>query len=149
MSEFFTFIVNYNNGDSVTLSDHMSWDNVNHEDVSGMTVKIKNSQLFSLHLELGQKLIYRRRGVATTGVPPEKEKNPVIYLVGWRQKINGKDVQSITYICHWEGRGFQIHQAGKFDEKHPWFYAPALHKHEVWIGDRYYDTITQTEKTKD
>jgi len=27
--------------------------------------------------------------------------------------------------------GFQIHQAGKFNEKHPWFYAPNLKEFEV------------------
>ena len=147
MSDF-TFTVNYKNGDKVQLSDHMSWDDVNHEDVAGMTVRINRSELFTLHLEPGQRLIYRRRGVDTIGVKAEKNIHPVIYLIGWRQKINGVDAQSITYICDWEGRGFQIHQAGKFRENHPWFYAPAIHKHEAWKGERYYDTKTQTWTSK-
>lgn len=148
MSEF-NFTVIYKNGDMVTLNDKTSWDHVDHDNIKAMRVSIKKSQLFTLHLEEGQKLIYRRRGLATTGVPEEKSPHPIIYIIGWRQKIGGQDVQSITYICDWVGRGFQIHQAGKFDEKHPWFYAPALHKHEVWSGDRYYDTKTQTTKTKE
>jgi len=147
MSEF-TFTVNYKNGDTILLSDHMSWDNVNHEDIAGMTVRISKSELFTLHLEPGQRLIYRKRNVDTIGVEAEKCVYPVIYLVGWRQKVNGVDIQSITYICDWIGKGFQIHQAGKFKEDHPWFYGPALHKHEAWDGERYYDPKTQTWKTK-
>lgn len=147
MSEF-TFTVNYKNGDHITLSDNLSWDNVDHEGVAGMTAKIGKSELFTLHLEEDQRLIYRKRNVETIGVPAEKNLYPVIYLIGWRQKVNGKDVQSITYICNWIGKGFQIHQAGKFREDHPWFYPPYLHIHEAWKGERYYDPKTQTFKTK-
>ena len=90
---------------------------------------IGKSVLFTLHLEEGQKLIYRHRGFTEPGLDKKQSKEPEIYLIGWRQNVNGKDIQSITYILDWIGRGFQLHQAGKFKD-HPWFYEPVWREFE-------------------
>jgi len=144
----FVFTALYNDGGSVVLSPSLSYDKLKRENLSAFKVSIGKSELFTLHLEDGQKLIYRYRSATTPGTPREKSKHPQIYMIGWRQKISGKDVQSITYICDWPGRGFQIHQAGKFREDHPWFYPPFLKIYEVDKGERYYDPHTKTWKTK-
>lgn len=78
----------------------------------------------SLHLEPGQKLIYRRRVAIKPGGGPQE----VCYLVGWRRTIGGECVQSIAYVFEETGR---IELAGAFNEKHPWFYSPNLRPCEV------------------
>jgi len=50
--------------------------------------------VFRLFLEEGQRLIFRRRIVKTL----DNKLKHMIYLVGWQQTINGKNVQSISYI---------------------------------------------------
>lgn len=49
------------------------------------------------------------------------------HLVGWRRNINGETIQSIAYVFE----NGQIEMAGRFDEKHPWFYSPKLRPFEV------------------
>jgi len=144
----FTFTAIYKDGGQVVLSDTLSYEDLKRENLSAFKVSIGKSELFCLHLEEGQKLIYRKRTATTPGVTNEKNKHPQIYMIGWRQKIGGKDVQSITYICDWPSRGFQIHQAGKFQDNHPWFYSPFLKVFEVEEGEKYYDTKTKTWRTK-
>lgn len=144
----FTFTILYENNDAVTLSDTLSFDDVQRVGISGMRVSINKAQLFEIHLEEGQQLIYRHRRIQSSGVKDENQIEPDIYLMGWRQKVGGRDVQSITYICDWVGRGFQIHQAGRFDDNHPWFYPPTLHENEVFEGEKFFDNKTHTWKIK-
>ena len=144
----FTFAALYTDTSKVVLSPTMSYDNLKREGLTAFQVSVGKSILFTLHLEEGQKLIYRARRAVTPGVSEEKEVQPQIYMVGWKQKVGGKDVQSITYICDWPGRGFQIHQAGKFNEKHAWFYPPNLKIFEAEEGERYYDAKNKTWHTK-
>jgi len=144
----FNFTVLYRNGNKVTLSDTQSYDDIQRDGIEAIVVKIKNSELFTLWLEAEQRLIYRHRRVKSAGVPDTEQKEPDIYLIGWRQNVNGKDIQSITYICDWPGRGFQIHQAGKFKADHPWFYSPMLRKWEVSKGESYWDLTDKIWKKK-
>ncbi len=144
----FIFTALYKDGGQVQLSGTLSYDDLKRENLSAFKVSIGKSELFTLHLEEGQRLIHRARTATTPGITKEKSKHPQIYMVGWRQKVNGKDIQSITYICDWPGRGFQIHQAGKFKDDHPWFYPPNLKVYEVEEGERYYDPHTKAWKTK-
>jgi len=144
----FTFTAIYKDGGKVQLSDTLSYDNLKRENLAAFRVSIGVQELFTLHLEEGQRLIYRRRVPTTPGVSIEKNRHPIIYMVGWRQRVGGKDVQSITYICDWVGRGWQIHQAGKFREDHAWFYSPFLKVYEVEEGERYYDPKKKTWNTK-
>jgi hypothetical protein len=71
-------------------------------------------KVVEIHLEPGQRLIYRRR----VEHPPGKPKI-VVYMVGWQQTIAGQNVQSIAYVFP-DGR---IEIAGQFREDHRWFYA--------------------------
>jgi hypothetical protein len=75
--------------------------------------------VFSMTLDDGQRLIYRRR-VSMSGNTGEV--NWVVYLVGWQQTVNGKNVQSLNWIFP-NGR---IVNTGKFNEHHPIFYNVVL-----------------------
>ena len=66
-----------------------------------------DSFIFRLFLEEGQKLIYRRR--VQKDLMSDKITN-VLYLVGWQQKVNGKNIQSINYITE-DG---EVQQAGRW-----------------------------------
>jgi len=82
----------------------------------------ENKLIFKVHLEEGQKLIFRRR-VAQQVFSGSKIS---VYLVGWQKNIKGENVQSIAYIFE-DGR---IELAGAWNEKSDWFYAPNLIKEE-------------------
>jgi len=107
----FSFYVNYENGNRIKLLDKVNFDDIPREGLKDIETRVGNGIMFTMHLEKDQKAIFRKRGFVSQ-LPPEKHPEPVVYLIGWRQKVGGKDIQSITYICDWIGRGFQIHQAG-------------------------------------
>jgi hypothetical protein len=71
-------------------------------------------KLLQFHLEPGQRLIFRRRIEQSVGGSPQ-----VCYLAGWQQTIHGQNVQSIWYVFE---EGARMESAGRFDDKHPWFY---------------------------
>jgi hypothetical protein len=146
----FSFIANYSDGkpsESFGGDAALSYDNLNRENISHIEVLANDILLYTLHLEEGQQLIYRRRGLAST-VALDKHPEPIIFLLGWKQKIGDTVVQSINYICYWVGRGYNMHQAGKFDNNHPWFYTPQLRIFEVEKGEEYYDPIAKEMKVK-
>jgi len=144
----FTFQVLYKNGDKITLLDKIGFEDIPLDGLIGIVAKTGNSELLTIHLEEGQKLIFRKRSFVTPGISPEKQKNPIVYMMGVRQLVNGTAVQFISYICDWPDRGFVIHQAGKFRENHPWFESPFLKINEVFEGERYYDPKNKLWKTK-
>lgn len=84
-------------------------------------VESKNP-VFTLHLDPGQKLIYRRRVFKPVG-----GKDQVFFLVGWRRTINGESIQSIAYVH--EETGY-VQMAGKFRENHSLFDSPVLREFE-------------------
>ena len=84
---------------------------------------ITRKPVFTLHLDPGQKLIYRRRCWQRIG----EEKPRVVYLVGWRRTIAGECVQSIAYVFEETGR---VELAGKFRENHSLFDSPKLRPFE-------------------
>ncbi len=67
-------------------------------------------------LEPGQRLIYRKR-YSMSGITGEK--NWVIYIVGWQQTINGKNIQNVSFIFP-DG---SIINLPRFRENHPLFYS--------------------------
>lgn len=75
-----------------------------------------SKKLLHLHLESGQRLIYRRRVEQSVGT----EIPNVCYMIGWQQLIKGENVQAICYVFE-DGT---IEVAGRFNESHPWFYSP-------------------------
>jgi len=70
--------------------------------------------LFELHLDQGQRFIYRKRVEQRTGESPF-----AVYMVGWQKTVNGVNVQSIAYVTE----SGQVHMAGAWREDHPWFYS--------------------------
>ncbi len=54
----------------------------------------ENKLLFRLHLEEGRRLIYRRRVTINMNARVKW----VVYLIGWQQTIQGRNVQDIAYI---------------------------------------------------
>jgi hypothetical protein len=76
-------------------------------------VRPDGTAALSLHLDAGQRLIFRRRVEQQAGGAEQ-----IVYLVGWQQTINGTNVQSIAYLT---ATG-ETHLAGRWREDHPWFY---------------------------
>ena len=72
-------------------------------------------KVLHLHLEPGQRLIYRRRVEMKVGAPAPV----VVYMVGWQQTIDSENVQSIAYAFE-DGT---IELAGRWRDDHPWFYS--------------------------
>lgn len=90
----------------------------NHD---GSTINAANyhtatRKILHLHLEPGQRLIYRRRVQQSVGA----EAPNVCYMIGWQQTSQGENIQAICYVFE-DGT---IEVAGRFNESHPWFYSP-------------------------
>jgi hypothetical protein len=66
---------------------------------------------FSLVLDEGQRLIYRRRVFKTLNNGDDNSE-VVVYLVGWQDTVNGKNVQAISYIRE----DWPVVMGGKFRE---------------------------------
>lgn len=81
--------------------------------------------VLTLHLDPGQKLIYRRRCWQRAG---EEKPYQVVYLVGWRRTVAGECIQSIAYVFGEDGH---VELAGRFRENHPIFDAPKLRPFEI------------------
>jgi hypothetical protein len=115
--------------DGRTINQHqdgkeLSYDNLDRDQIVGFGLfdKQTKQQVFKLHLDSGQKLIYRRRIWKHVGGGGE-----VCHLVGWRRNINGESVQAISYVFQSDGR---IEMAGRFRESHPVFDSPVLRDFE-------------------
>jgi len=80
--------------------------------------------VLTLHLDPGQKLIYRRRCWQRVG---EAKPYQVVHLVGWRRTVAGECIQSIAYVFEDTGR---VELAGRFREDHPLFDSPKLRPFE-------------------
>jgi hypothetical protein len=70
--------------------------------------------VFALYLEPEQRLIFRRRVEQKTG-----GEQTIVYMAGWQQTIEGRNVQSIAYIFP----SGVVHVAGPWRDNHPWFYS--------------------------
>lgn len=67
-----------------------------------------------LHLDPGQRLIYRKRHEQRAG-----SERVTVYMVGWQQTIGGQNIQAVCYIFP-DGA---VHMAGRWREDHPLFYS--------------------------
>lgn len=72
----------------------------------------KDKILFKLHLEPEQRLVCRILGIKTVFAATGKDVKPDdhIFMVGWQQNVNGKNIQSIAYV-YADGH---VEQAGKW-----------------------------------
>jgi hypothetical protein len=114
----YTFSAIYKDGNKLTLSDTLSYDNLPRENIDCFEVQRDNTPFLLMKLDEGQKPIYRKRIERIAG----NESETAVYLLGWQQ--NG--VQSINYITE-DGK---IVQAGKWDNNDAWMYAPQLRSFE-------------------
>jgi len=78
--------------------------------------------IFSLHLDNSKKLIFRRR-VVMKMYSGNKE---VVYLIGWQEKVNNKNVQQISFIFE-DGH---IEVTDGFKEGTKWMYPIRFLKEE-------------------
>jgi len=120
----------YKNGDRIAQvgpdGKDISYDALpNRDQISDFALYDHSTKkaILTLHLEPGQRLIYRRRVAKSAG-----GKDEVCCLAGWRRTVAGECIQSIAYVFESTGR---IEMAGAFNEKHPWFYSPVLRDFEV------------------
>jgi hypothetical protein len=107
-----------------------SYDNIPNRDSIACFCLFKvedKKPVFTLYLDPGQKLIYRRRVFKVLGGTDK-----IFYLVGWRKTVGGECVQAISYI-HEETNYVQM--AGKFREDHPLFDSPTLREFEKVAGE--------------
>lgn len=96
-----------------------SYEELNRQGLIEFRLVEGSRTLFAMSLDLGQRLIWRRRVFNMQGG------SPVIYhLVGWQMTVGKQNVQSITYIPEDDRR--PIMMAGKFQEEHPLFYSVQL-----------------------
>jgi hypothetical protein len=113
----------YSDGSSIVEIDESGnylnkYSDIDRSRLSYFELYKSNVLLFRLHLIEGRRLIYRRRVSKSlvTGT------DSVVYLIGWQQTINGKNIQDIAYIFE-DGR---VELSGKWDTNNPVFHAPNL-----------------------
>jgi len=136
------WVAYYKNGEAVSPLTHkkpnnpdlpISYDDLKREDLIAFALfegSVKEHRLiFMLHLDPGQRLIYRRR----VEIHQSSQQEIVCHLLGWQQTIQGKNVQSIAYIFETNDTPI-IHLAGRFREGESgifsWFYSPVLRDFE-------------------
>ena len=85
---------------------------IDRKELSAFALEKDEKEIVKLHLDEGQRLIWRKRGYIFPGGG-----NCEIHLLGWQKTINGENVQSIAYVFE-DGH---IEMAGQFREDHPIF----------------------------
>ena len=99
--------------DEIRKPREISSEVIDRKQIESFFLLFRERIILTLHLDEGQRLIYRRR----VALKPCGEQE-VCHLVGWQATIRGENVQTIAYVFE-SGR---IDLAGKFNEKSPWFY---------------------------
>jgi hypothetical protein len=85
----------------------------------------RGERVFALHLDRGQRLIYRRRFF----VREQSGERVVFHLVGWQWWTDEQlNAQAITYVP--EDPAWPVQMAGRFREEHPLFHGIVPHPHE-------------------
>jgi hypothetical protein len=121
------WVANYNDGGHISNSEifgaKSKYTDIDRSKLKSFELYLDGKLIITLHLEPGQRLIYRRR--ATKNIMGNE--NTAVHLVGWQKTINGSNVQSIAYIFE-DGH---IELAGQWNNKHAWFYEPKLMEEEI------------------
>jgi len=111
----------------------ISSDTIDHLNVETFVLFNGENLVYILHMDPGQRLIYRRRTELAAG-----ERIPLVcHLVGWQMTVSGENVQSIAY-CFEDG---VIESVGKFRDNHPWFYSVVPTKKEMEENNAANSTI--------
>lgn len=112
-----TWLAQYNDGSSLPQfnpdGSENNYADIDRQRLAAFSIVKDNAPAIVVHLDPGQRLIYRRR-VAKHGNGQET----VVLLVGWQATVNGRNVQSIAYVYP----DASIHMAGEWRDDHPWFY---------------------------
>lgn len=113
-----TFLLHYNDGTVLQLDKDVTYGNIKRDGLEAVEVYKKDKGLvFQLFLESDYKLIYRRR----VQIHSNEEQSMIVYILGWRKKADGKDIQSINFI--YEDNDI-IQQLPRFNESHVLFCEP-------------------------
>jgi len=121
----------YKDGKKVKRVKGITYDTLNRTNLKAFEVTWMNIPVVTVHLQENQQLIWRRRNEVTPG-----GLSRIVYLCGWREMINGKDVQTITYIFDRDKFPPEVHVSGKFDrEANALFYPPEWREFEVPTKD--------------
>lgn len=83
----------------------------------------KKFNVLTIHLEEGERVVYRRRVSLATG-----SGSRTVILAGARKNVKGRDVQRLHWIFEDTG---EIHSTDRFREDHEWFYSPVIKEYEV------------------
>jgi len=122
----FHWMARYKNGAVVKQynSDglQVSSDSIDRDQLERFILLNDNKPIVILHLDDGQKLIYRRRVELVEG-----QSEIACHIVGWRKKIGEEITQSILFVFE-DGH---IEAIGDFQENHRWFYQPTLREFEL------------------
>lgn len=122
-----SWVAIYKDGSIHPYKDHQfGIDKVDPEKLDKFQLKDEGSDIpyFQMHMDDPRKrLIYIRRTEHISRLP-----EPFIcHMVGWQMKVNGENIQCITYVMEtviWQGPSGEVRkhllwseQAGKFDRK--------------------------------
>ena len=121
----------YKNGTRIRHIKGIKYDTLDRSNLEAFEVSWMNVPVVTVHLQENQQLIWRKR---TEQAPGGVKK--IVYLCGWREMINGKDVQTITYIFDRNTFPPEVHVSGKFDrERNSFFYPPEWREFELPTKD--------------
>ncbi len=112
----------YSDGSKLNLGEQISYNNLDRKKLSAFALVRDGKEILKLHLDSGQRLIWRKR----TFLSPGKEKID-IHILGWQKTVNGENIQSIAYVLS-DGR---VEMAGAFREDHPIFGKIQFLKEEI------------------
>jgi len=112
----------YNDGTELRQYENdekRAYENIDRAKLASFSVFRDNYErkLLTIHLEPGQRLVYRQRVLQKLGDDPIE-----LYLVGWQQTIAGACTQSIAYIFPDD----RIEIAGAWRDGHAIFGKPEL-----------------------
>jgi len=130
------WVATYKDGSTLNSQKGCKYQDIDRSLLSHFSLVGDRNTIYTLWLDPGQRLIYRRR-VFTTG-----DTEQVWHLMGWQQTITvaargpsggpvilaQENVQSIAYISD---DGLRVNLAGKFREDHPLFYGVVIHPEEL------------------
>ena len=109
-----TWVVQYNDGTQRAEKGGLGYHDIDRGRLSVFALCDEQTMkpIVVLHLSPERKLIYRKRCTVT-----EAGERHHVYLVGWQQLVNGKNVQVLTALFD-DGH---IEITDGFTEGHPWF----------------------------
>ena len=108
----------YNNGTSLSQFNpkrgESKYTDIDRAHLTQFVLYRNNTPHVIIHLDNHKKLIYRMRRMQNN-----KGEHEVVFLAGWQEKVNGRNVQMI--MCLFEDNHIEI--IDRFYENHLWFYS--------------------------